>query len=151
MSDTPDYTIQPEPIAQETPGMHDLVITDVTHAWANTPSLIGSDEEKGILGVIEELEARKEFGLKKYGTLLQAGNGRDPFRDALDEALDLVVYIKQILVERGGDPNVATALDRMYRDALEMSIGLKLFLIGKEKNSDGSSEPDEAGSPNLAG
>lgn len=158
MSDVADYTNQPVPIPREAPGMHDLVIADVTQAWANTPSLIGSNEERGIVGIIEEFETRKEFGLKKYGTLLQANNGRDPFRDALDEALDLIVYIKQILTEQVEKPleleeaKRASAMDRMYRDALEMAIGLKYFLLEREKKDDcDNGDSTEAGSPDLAG
>lgn len=51
--------------------------------------------------VIEDMIARDEFGRKKYGTPLQAGNGRDALLDAYQEALDLCVYLKQALVERG--------------------------------------------------
>ena len=57
-----------------TPTMHDLVITDMA--------------------------SRKQFGLAKYGTPLQAGNGRDPLKDAYEEALDLTVYLRQELEER---------------------------------------------------
>jgi hypothetical protein len=54
--------------------------------------------------VIGDLEARREFGVKKYGTPLQAFNGRDALMDAYQEALDLVVYIRQVIEERDG-PN----------------------------------------------
>lgn len=151
MSDVADYTIQPQPEPSDTPGMHDLVIADITQAWAATPSLVGSDEEKGILGVIEELEARKEFGLNKYGTLLQANNGRNAVRDALDEALDLAVYVKQIVTEAKLSLKAMAAVDRMYRDAVELSIGLKFFLLETEANNDDGSRSAEASSPDLAG
>lgn len=67
-------TVQPDPIPNESPSMHDLVAAD--------------------------LQTRKEFGLRKYGTILQAGNGRNPLLDAYDEVLDHAVYIKQALIER---------------------------------------------------
>lgn len=51
--------------------------------------------------VIQDIEARKLVGLRKYGTLLQAGNGRDALQDAYEEALDLCQYLRQALAERG--------------------------------------------------
>lgn len=50
--------------------------------------------------VIEDMAKRKEFGLAKYGTLLQAGNGRDALMDAYEEVLDLAVYLRQAIEER---------------------------------------------------
>jgi hypothetical protein len=50
--------------------------------------------------VIEDLEARKKMGFRKYGTLLQADNGRDALMDAYQEALDLVMYLRQAIEER---------------------------------------------------
>lgn len=53
--------------------------------------------------LIEELQQRKQLGIQRYGVPLQAHNGRDALRDALDEALDLVVYLKQAIVERDSE------------------------------------------------
>lgn len=50
--------------------------------------------------VIEDMQARDRFGREKYGTPLQCLNGRDPLVDAYQEALDLVVYLKQAILER---------------------------------------------------
>lgn len=36
---------------------------------------------------------RKQFGLGKYGSLLQANNGRDNIQDAIDEVADCLVYL----------------------------------------------------------
>ena len=52
--------------------------------------------------VIEALRARKAFGLAKYSTILQAGNGRDHLVDAYEEALDLVCYLQAAIDERDG-------------------------------------------------
>jgi hypothetical protein len=68
------FSGQPPPRTNDGPSMHDLVIADV--------------------------EARKAFGLKKYGTLLQAHNGRDALRDLYDELLDAIVYVRQLMEER---------------------------------------------------
>lgn len=53
--------------------------------------------------VIKDMENRNRFGAEKYGTPLQANNGRDPLVDAYQEALDLVVYLRQAIEERGGN------------------------------------------------
>lgn len=53
--------------------------------------------------VIEDIEARKAYGLKKYGTLLQPFNGRDALMDCYQECLDLVVYLRQVLFEERGE------------------------------------------------
>lgn len=50
--------------------------------------------------VIEDLAARKEYGVKTYGTPLQANNGRDALVDAYQEALDLCIYLRQVIEER---------------------------------------------------
>lgn len=50
--------------------------------------------------VIEDIEERAEFGKNKYGTYLQANNGRDSLVDAYQEVLDLALYIKQALEEK---------------------------------------------------
>jgi hypothetical protein len=50
--------------------------------------------------VMEDMRARADMGLKKYGTYLQAHNGRDGLRDAYEEVLDLAVYLRQVIDER---------------------------------------------------
>jgi len=50
--------------------------------------------------VIEDILARKSFGLEKYGTVLQANNGRDALMDAYQELLDGACYLKQLIEER---------------------------------------------------
>lgn len=49
--------------------------------------------------VIEDIEERKQFGIRKYGTALQAGNGRNHLQDAYEEVLDLVVYLRGVTEE----------------------------------------------------
>ncbi len=50
--------------------------------------------------VMADMKARREFGIAKYGTPLQANNGRDALKDAYEEALDLCVYLRQAMEER---------------------------------------------------
>lgn len=66
---------QPVPIHQEgEPSMHDLLMAEV--------------------------EKRKSLGLSRYGTILQANNGRDALQDLLDELIDGCVYLMQLIRER---------------------------------------------------
>lgn len=50
--------------------------------------------------VIADMQDRDKTGLERYGTRLQAFNGRDALVDAYQEALDLVVYLRQAIEER---------------------------------------------------
>lgn len=50
--------------------------------------------------VIKDMEHRKEIGLKRYGTTLQPFNGRNSLRDAYEEAIDLAVYLRQLIFEQ---------------------------------------------------
>lgn len=51
--------------------------------------------------VIADMRERNESGVAKYGTPLQAFNGRKPLVDAYQELLDLAVYLRQEIYERG--------------------------------------------------
>src|SRR4051812_20566818 len=50
--------------------------------------------------VIADMQERDRVGRERYGTPLQAHNGRDALVDAYQEALDLVVYLRQAIEER---------------------------------------------------
>ncbi len=50
--------------------------------------------------VHKDLESRIETGKKKYGERLTTHNGRDALVDAYQEALDLIVYLRQVIYER---------------------------------------------------
>jgi len=51
--------------------------------------------------VMKDICARADAGQKKYGTMLRTENGRDALNDALQEAIDLVFYLKQKIMEDG--------------------------------------------------
>lgn len=53
-----------------------------------------------ITEVMRDLLARDEVGREKYKTSLKTDNGRDALMDAYQEACDLVMYLKQALMER---------------------------------------------------
>jgi hypothetical protein len=50
--------------------------------------------------VLKDLQDRANVGKEKYGTYLMAHNGRDALMDAYQEALDLCMYLRQLLYER---------------------------------------------------
>lgn len=50
--------------------------------------------------VIADMRERDRVGRERYGTPLQANNGRDALVDAYQEALDLAVYLRQAIAER---------------------------------------------------
>jgi hypothetical protein len=49
--------------------------------------------------VISDLQERDKVGRKKYGTTLQSNNGRNALMDAYQEALDLCMYLRQVICE----------------------------------------------------
>ena len=69
-----------------------------------------------------ELEQRAEIGQRHYGRPLTSFNGRDPLRDALEEVLDLAMYLKQWEMEcaETPDPRPAMLRDRAVGLAFEI-------------------------------
>lgn len=53
--------------------------------------------------VLSDIEMRVAAGNEKYKTYLQTNNGRDALWDAYQEALDLVFYLRQVILERDTD------------------------------------------------
>lgn len=49
--------------------------------------------------VIADIEVRKEFGIRKYGTALQSGNGRMMIVDLYEELMDAVIYVRGVIDE----------------------------------------------------
>lgn len=52
--------------------------------------------------VIQDMNERKQIGIKRYGTPLQPHNGRDMMKDLYEELLDACNYIRGQLYERDG-------------------------------------------------
>lgn len=53
--------------------------------------------------VVGDMEERHELGIKRYGTPLQAGNGRNHLVDCYQEKLDGVAYLQAWFDEHGHD------------------------------------------------
>ena len=82
---------QPLPVPSDGPSMHDLVCADLDARWTHRLST----------GIVSDLLARKQLGLERYGSLLQAHNGRDALLDLYEELLDALVYARQVREETG--------------------------------------------------
>lgn len=52
--------------------------------------------------VQKDMADRDCAGREKYGVPLQPHNGRNALQDAYEEALDLVVYLRQAIYEKTG-------------------------------------------------
>lgn len=121
---------QPKPKPNDGASIHDLVMADV--------------------------QQRKDFGLEKYGTLLQAGNLRDAIKDAYEEILDHVCYMRAYLEETKDTVvltrDVAEALERTLRvlavDARKAFETADVMRFGKDEGQPPS--PEEAHAERVA-
>lgn len=70
--------------------------------------------------LIAQIEERKKLGIERYGRPLETHNGRDAVQDALEEAIDLAVYLKQVELEmhdlRAERDQLAATLADMLRE-----------------------------------
>jgi len=94
---------QPLPVPNDGPSMHDLVIADLDRWPEEDPAI--RDAIRGLLA------DRKRIGLERYGSLLQAHNGRNARRDLLEELADAAVYGRQLQAELGDGPGSAEAFE----------------------------------------
>ena len=74
----------------------------MTDSATREPAPTPGKVDIGIL-VLTDINARIDMGYREYGTLLQSHNGRDALMDAYQEAIDLVMYLRQAIEERQHD------------------------------------------------
>lgn len=68
---------------------------------ASTPQQPPKKGKEAVLPhVLSDIRERAIAGSIIYGTYLETNNGRDALWDAYQEALDLVFYLKQAILER---------------------------------------------------
>lgn len=60
--------------------------------------------------VIDDITARRQVGIERYGTALQAHNGRDMLRDLYEELIDAAIYIRGVIEERDHPPEARRAM-----------------------------------------
>lgn len=116
---------QPAPVVNDHPSIQSLVRRDLavrTHLGAHRH------------GVRTRVAEREQVGIARYGTALQAGNGRDALRDLEEEILDGANYAKQAIVEaeatRPDDVDLPR-LRSMYEDLLHMACALRQIRTGR--------------------
>jgi hypothetical protein len=64
------------------------------------PAPIPNDRQAIVDLVVADLAERKRLGVERYGTPLQAHNGRDGLVDLYQELLDACCYTRQLIEER---------------------------------------------------
>lgn len=88
--------------------------------------------------VIQDMQARKQLGIERYGMPLQAFNGRNSVQDAYEEGMDKIFYMKQWLTER---EMLCKELEKLkihlenifYDDKDDLLNLINMLLIYKEK------------------
>ena len=115
---------QPHPVNSDNsqPDLWSLVISDFSKLYIGCPKI-----KKDI---IEVMKSRDEFGFNKYGVHIKIKNGRNYMKDALQEALDLSVYIRGIMEE---NPSIFYDMSELYKDTLNIIVKLYEYLE-KEEN-----------------
>jgi len=104
---------QPPPVTHDGPAMWPLVTRDVEVGF---PHL----EPERIATVLSDMSERDRVGRARYGTPLQANNGRDPLVDACQELLDGAVYLRQAIVEAPPSPALNMLYRRLLHDVIEL-------------------------------
>lgn len=80
--------------------------------------------------VCEDIQARKEIGIKTYGIPLRSFNGRKPLRDAYAEILDMAHYVRQELAEREALEERLEGLIRELESVEDFSLAQKYAIDG---------------------
>jgi hypothetical protein len=81
-------------------------------------------------GVCRDVQARKELGQRRYGSLLQPFNGRDGLRDAYEESLDLAAYLRR---EQDEQLQVREVVREMFARLHEEEMRDLLQLFGRQQ------------------
>lgn len=111
---------QPNPTVNSNGYTWDAVLRDIS--YRSFPTCKGQSISDM---VVRDSIERDRLGAEKYGTRLQPFNGRDSLRDAYEESLDQVVYLKNNAFETGQSYHVY-----IYHYALKLCVEIRrqLFL-----------------------
>lgn len=102
------------------PAIFDLIKADVLE-------LLDPQETAPVLAVLED---RNQFGLRKYGVPLRPFDGNDPLREAYQEYVDFVVYLRQAIFE--ADSPMDELLREVYPSALRELSALGRLVAFRE-------------------
>jgi hypothetical protein len=145
---------QPLPVPRsDAAGAHDMVLSDLRGIFVRRQAALRrsgqTKEAEAVRKLLKEIETdlleRRALGLRRYGSLLQPGNGRDPLRDAYEEVVDLVAYFKQLMMARD---EAVTVLVELLNDhaigedpVLREKIGRVMYLLaGQVVDKEGSND-----------
>src|SRR5690349_14083545 len=92
---------QPAPISTSAQPSWELVVLFAEYLKVQTAD---PDAKKLLDQVVDDMRERDRVGRERYGTPLQAGNGRNHLVDAYQELLDYAVYLRTHLEEAHADP-----------------------------------------------
>lgn len=67
----------------------------------NSMKLVSLSSKEVLTQIIEDVTARSQEGLKKYGVMLKPHNGRNALVDLYQELLDANLYLTQHIAELG--------------------------------------------------
>lgn len=93
------YCTKPTPVETKKPTWVHCHKSDLQSAIDLIKAELGTEDVAQ--QVINDMQSRREFGIKKYGRPATPHNGRHALKDAYEEVLDLAVYLKQQLLEDG--------------------------------------------------
>jgi hypothetical protein len=106
--------VQPRPTRNNERPTWDLVVSDLRQMHETR--------------VIPSVEERDRQGFLKYGVRLQPHNGRNSVLDAFEESMDLVVYLKNAIMEAVPGSYKAGTLNRIYQNAIGIMCALKDYM-----------------------
>jgi hypothetical protein len=134
---------QPPPIQNNEPAAWDLVLKDLDGLKVFNPH-----QNAALKMVIADAKKRDQAGAKKYGTRLQPNNGRNAVKDAYEEMLDGMVYVRSAIEECRSQKIITqenqfklAGLDAVYRMTVESAIRLRFILSLEAKELSLEHEP----------
>lgn len=139
--DDAEHFVEGPTVALERPGLNRAEPAPVANASVPIWELVIADMQQGIEPVwdlvIPVMRQRDQAGRAKYGQPLQAHNGRNAHIDALQEALDLAAYLRQIIEERGEHVGLVPRdsgdiLANTYHGVLDVIIILRELIEERE-------------------
>lgn len=111
---------QPPPKPNDAPAILDLVRRDIE----------ASDHRMSGIAAKDAL-VRDKIGRERYGTPLQAGNGRDALVDAYQEAQDQTAYLRQAREELTSR-DMRTAVGFLYLRSLNLMLDLRGLIAERD-------------------
>jgi hypothetical protein len=116
---------EPTPQQNDNTAIWTLVLEDVPHVFPR------ADQGEVVAGLRADMHARDDMGRAKYSTPLQAHNGRNPWVDAYQEALDGCAYSMQMKEEAATEEERNEAFT-VYRSFLVLAFRLKRAAMIRE-------------------